>query len=158
MLYSQACLNVRNIIIHFRFKFYFFIFFVQDIPKANANPQRVALKDTQDLKVRLRQFQLSASNSQANHQKGQNATTLFNGCQKPVSGGQLSYKKETGYKPTEKQEQCSSSMLKQNYIQAQRTDHSATASSCTGDENKENEQKEAGKSKSARYVNSFVII
>ena len=138
--------------------FIFFIFFVQDIPKANANPQRVALKDTQDLKVRLRQFQLSASNSQANHQKGQNATTLFNGCQKPVSGGQLSYKKETGYKPTEKQEQCSSSMLKQNYIQAQRTDHSATASSCTGDENKENEQKEAGKSKSARYVNSFVII
>ncbi|XP_073233742.1 aurora kinase C-like [Porites lutea] len=120
-----------------------------EIPKANANPQRVALKETQDLKVRLQQIQLSTSNSQV-CQKGQNATLFTcNGSHKTLPGGQLNQKKEAGYKASEKPEQCSS-VQKQNYISAQRTDHLVAPTGHKKDENKENEPKDGGKPKSAR--------
>lgn len=118
----------------------------------------MALKETQDLKVRLQQIQLSTSNSQV-CQKGQNATLFTcNGSHKTLPGGQLNQKKEAGYKASEKAEQCSS-VQKQNYISAQRTDHLvAPTHGHKKDENKENEPKDGGKPKSARYLNYFSLV
>jgi len=117
----------------------------------NAYPQRVALKDTQELKVRLQEcLQLSGTNSQANRQKGQNP--MFNGSQKPVCDVQSGYKKETGYKANGKQEQSSSVQAQRpNHMPAQRTDHPASKHT-KDDDNKENEQA-ARKSTTAKYVN-----
>ena len=119
----------------------------QDIPKAygvnsNANPQRVALKETQDLKVRLQEcLQLSGNNNHANRQHTQGHNIMANGPHKPPSATQLYPKKD--YKPTGKQEHCSQ---KQNFMSAQRTDnHSSEERKGEDKENKEN--KEKGKSK-----------
>lgn len=126
----------------------------QDIPKAygvnsNANPQRVALKETQDLKVRLQEcLQLSGTNNYANRQHTQGHNIMANGPQKPTSATQLYPKKDLqGNIPGGKHEQCSGQ--RQNFMSAQRTDNHSSVE--PKGENKENkESKEKGKSKDPR--------
>ena len=127
----------------------------QDIPKAigvnsNANPQRVALKETQALKARLPECtQLSSgTNNFANRQHAQGHNIMTNGPHKSASATQLCVKKDLqGYKPNGKQEHSSA---QRQYLtssaQAQRKDDHATAE--PQDENKENQEK--GKSKNSK--------
>lgn len=125
----------------------------QDIPKANgvnnnANPQRVALKETQDLKVRLQEcLQLSSGTSNcANRQHTQGHNLMPNGPQKPTSATHLYPKKDLqGYVPSGKHEYCSQS--KKKFMDEQTDSHSSVDKG----ENKENkENKEKGKSKDAK--------
>lgn len=127
-----------------------------DIPKAigvnnNANPQRVALKESQALKVRLQEcMQLSSgSNNFANRQHAQGHNIMTNGPHKSTSVTQLCAKKDMqGHKPNGKQEHNCSAQ-RQNLMslaQAQRTENSTTAE--PHEENKENQEK--GKSKNSK--------
>ena len=132
------------------------LYFTQDIPKAigvnnNANPQRVALKESQALKVRLQEcMQLSSgTNNFANRQHAQGHNIMTNGPHKSSSATQLCVKKDLqGHKPNGKQEH-SCSTQRQNLMslaQAQRTDNNSTAE--PQEENKENQEK--GKSKNSK--------
>lgn len=115
---------------------------------SNANPQRVALKETQDLKVRLQAcLQLSGANNQDNRQKGQ--TNLFNGSQKPIGDLQSGGKKDTGVgsKANGKQEQF---MQRPTQLPAQRTVDHQTGSTHGKGGNKENEHQDATKPKTAK--------
>ena len=123
----------------------------------NANPQRVALKETQDLKVRLQAcLQLSGANNQENRQKGQ--TNMFNGLQKPILGDlQSGGKKDTdvGSKANGKQEQL---MQRPTQLPAQRTADHQTGSTHGKGGNKENEHQDAAKPKTAKYVDHSSIL
>lgn len=102
----------------------------------NANPQRVALKETQDLKVRLQEcLHLSTSNNQANRQL-QQATHKPNGWIK--------------------QEHSSAQKHRQHHHHVERTDDKSSAHS--RDENKENNEKEnLKKSKTCWSLDDFDI-
>lgn len=122
--------------------------FCQDIHKtngvnSNAHPQRVALKETQDLKVKLQEcLQLSATNNYANRQHAQGHNIMANGPHKPVSATQSSLITDSALKPkgSTKQEHCSA----QRHHFTQIDKHSSAHSQ---DENKENNEK--GQSKKA---------
>lgn len=130
---------------------YLISYLTQDIPKAtrvisNANPQRVALKETQALKGQGRLqgcLQLSpGTNNFANRQHAQGRSVMTNP-HKPASVTQLCAKKDLqGPKPNGKQEQ-SCSVQRQNHMSSAQTAEPQ-------DENKEN--KEQGKSNNLKIA------
>lgn len=133
------------------------MYLTQDIPKAigvnnNANPQRVALKESQALKVRLQEcMQLSSgTNNFANRQHAQGHNNMTNGPYKSSSAAQLCAKKDLQAHKANGNQEHSCSAQRQNLMslaQAQRTDNN-NATAEPHEENKENQEK--GKSKNSK--------